>query len=128
MKYSAHNVLTDNPHLQSLAALVLLTQTLVLLTHKQSPKPKEYRVWLRYRKWVLKEYMLDHKKLYCHYCGRGPLKAQSRSNHDIATLDHVKPISKNGERFHTSNIVIACFSCNNRKADKDLDQFISNFV
>jgi len=117
MKYSEHNVMSNNPHVQSLAALVLLTKKLTL-------KSYGYRVWLKYRRWWIKEHLKTHDRLYCEYCGKGPLKIQSRNNNNIATLDHVIPISKNGPKFDSSNIVIACSACNGRKGDKDLNKFI----
>ena len=121
MRYAQHNVLVNEPHNQSLAALVLLTK-------KLAPRPLNYRVWLRYRKWFLREHLKKHKKLMCFYCDTGPLKKQSDFTNDLATLDHVKPLSKGGLRFHSSNLVVACFACNSRKKDKDVDEFINLIV
>ena len=42
----------------------------------------------------------------CQYCG----------STERLTLDHVVPIKRGGERTWT-NLVTACFSCNNRKGD-----------
>lgn len=64
----------------------------------------------------------------CFYCAAGPLKKQSEINRDLATLDHVKPLSKGGERFHSSNLVVACYTCNSRKKDKEVDEFINLIV
>jgi 5-methylcytosine-specific restriction endonuclease McrA len=121
MRYSSHNVLVASPHPQSLAALVLLTK-------KLAPRPIGYREWLRYRKWYIREYVRRHKTLECFYCGKGPLKRQSDSNDDLATLDHVKPLSKGGERFHSSNLVIACYRCNSRKKDLSVEEFKNPIV
>src|ERR1035437_9698121 len=105
MRYAKHNVLVNDPHPQSIAALVLLTK-------KLAPRPISYKTWLKYRKWFLKEHIRKHKMLNCFYCGRGPLKVQSDTDKELATLDHVKPLSKGGERFHSSNLVVACYACN----------------
>ena|ERR1035438_4247460 len=121
MRYAQHNVLVQNPHPQSLAALVLLTK-------KLAPRPIDYKTWLKYRKWFLKQHMRKYKKLMCFYCGSGPLKSQADSNRELATLDHVKPLSKGGKRFDSSNLVVACYTCNSRKKDKDLDEFINPIV
>jgi len=121
MRYAQHNVLVHEPHPQSLAALVLLTKRL-------APRPISYKSWLKYRKWFLREHLKKHKTLICFYCGNGPLKKQSDFNRDLATLDHVKPLSKGGERFHSSNLVIACYTCNSRKKDKDVDEFTNPIV
>lgn len=119
MRYSNHNVLVKNPNLQSYAALVMLTK-------KLAPRPYGYRVWLKYRKWYLREHERKHGGFYCHYCNKGPLKKQSDFNDDIATLDHVHPVSKGGDKFMSYNIVVACFSCNNRKTDKSVEEFVAS--
>jgi 5-methylcytosine-specific restriction endonuclease McrA len=116
MRYSNHNILVHEPHPQSLAALVLLTK-------KLTPKEMGYKTWLRYRKWFLKEHVRKYGLIHCHYCNKGLLKKFSDIQDDLATLDHVKPISKGGDRFHSSNLVIACYRCNCRKRDKDVNDF-----
>ena len=121
MRYDKHNILVHEPHVQSLAALILLTK-------KLAPRPMGYRSWLKYRKWFLREHCRQHKTLFCFYCKKGPLKKFSDFTEDLATLDHVKPLAKGGERFHSSNLVVACFSCNSRKRDKDLNEFLNPIV
>jgi len=121
MRYSSHNVLVDNPHPKSFAALVLLTKNL-------SPRPVGYKDWLRYRKWFIREHLRKHKELSCFYCGKSSLKKQSNYTDQLATLDHVKPLSKGGERFHSSNLVVACYSCNSRKRDKSVEEFLNPIV
>ncbi len=111
----------NDPHPQSLAALVLLTK-------KLAPRPIGYKVWLKYRKWFMREHLRLHGELRCFYCNKGNLKKQSDFTEELATLDHVKPLSKGGERFHSSNLVVACFSCNNRKKDKNVEEFLNPIV
>lgn len=48
----------------------------------------------------------------CFYCGCPLIPAW-------ATIDHVQPQSRGGGS-HESNLVLACFRCNRRKADYDL--------
>jgi 5-methylcytosine-specific restriction endonuclease McrA len=122
MKHWDHNVLVQNPHPQSMAALVLLCR-------KYYPFPN-YKKWLKYRKHILRKIYRTAKELRCHYCDKGPLRMHSRKHGDPshATLDHVKPVSKGGERYSSSNIVIACWSCNKRKADMDVEAFINPIV
>ena len=119
MRYSNHNVLVKNPHLQSCAALVMLTR-------KLAPKPMGYRVWLKYRSWYLNEHYKKHKGYYCQYCGKGPLKKHSDVSDDVATLDHVVPTSKGGPKFLSCNIVVACYRCNNKKTDRPKDEFLAS--
>ena len=116
MRYANHNILIDDPHPQSLASLVFLTR-------KLAPRPIGYKTWLKYRKHLLREKYRADKTLRCYYCGKGPLQAHSDREDDIATLDHVKPLSKGGARFLSTNIVVACHSCNCRKKDMDMEEF-----
>lgn len=121
MRYSEHNVLVKDPHPQSLASLVLLTKLL-------APRPMGYRVWLKYRRWYIRQHLRVNKTLKCFYCGKDSLKKQTDDTDRLATLDHVKPVSKGGKKFCSSNIVIACHSCNSRKKDMDLEKFINPIV
>lgn len=49
----------------------------------------------------------------CQYCGRHRSKLKSN---EFLTRDHVQPQSKNGKDVWL-NVVTACSSCNNKKAD-----------
>jgi hypothetical protein len=84
----------------------------------------------------LKDEEKQKGKLYCEYCGKGPLKIYdinpgemtpdilSNSNYilnkkfdprDGATADHKQPQSKGGDRFSYTNLAVCCYSCNQRK-------------
>jgi hypothetical protein len=39
-----------------------------------------------------------------------------------ATLDHVKPIAGGGDPMAPDNLVTACWNCNRRKGDLDLEE------
>jgi 5-methylcytosine-specific restriction endonuclease McrA len=66
-------------------------------------------------------------QLSCHYCGRSGLVSALPDGHtkkdlkNLATLDHIVPRSKGGAEFDEANIVIACHTCNHRKADNLVD-------
>lgn len=47
----------------------------------------------------------------CRYCGR-------RLGMSDATIDHVVPTSRGGANTR-ANMVLACFDCNQKKADAD---------
>lgn len=53
----------------------------------------------------------------CQYCGRH--KSDLRSK-EVLTRDHIIPESKGGKNTW-ENLVTACSTCNNKKADHDLD-------
>lgn len=48
----------------------------------------------------------------CQYCGRA-------SPDVILNIDHIQPVSKDGDNSIT-NLITACFDCNNGKRDKEL--------
>ena len=61
-------------------------------------------------------------KLVCAYCGRDDLipdvPESGRQPANLATIDHIHPVSKGGGRFDKANVCIACYPCNQKKADK----------
>ena len=109
-----HVVKVKEPHRTSMAASVLLKRML---------RKQELAAWLAFRDRFLAHQKALYGVLKCHYCGRTGLveevsidasKAQMRM---LATLDHVMPVSKGGSVRDEGNLVVACFPCNQRKAD-----------
>lgn len=112
------NVLTKNPHIQSRAALILLTNKYRSMLKKYPPK---WRIWLSFRNRFLKK-QLKKGLLECYYCGLKPLYKNSKITPDElkATIDHFHPRSKGGNEFDESNLVVSCLRCNQKKGDKVL--------
>lgn len=109
-----HLVKVPEPHRTSQAAAVMLRRVL---------RTQEIGAWMGFRDRFLAQQKAKDGVLRCYYCGKAPLveevpirasKAQLRL---LATLDHVVPKSKGGAEFDESNLVVACFPCNQRKAD-----------
>lgn len=61
---------------------------------------------------VERERKLEEQDGRCIYCG-GPLTRKA------ATMDHVIPVSRTGRRHSSLNAVVACKTCNGKKANKD---------
>lgn len=61
-----------------------------------------------------KRNVFKRDRLTCQYCGRQPGREE-------LTLDHVKPKSRGGATSW-ENCVLACMSCNRRKADRTPEQ------
>lgn len=114
MRTYEHWLLVHDPHPQSLAALVLLTRKYLVITRPV----RKYRVWLSYRKKLLKKLLKERGELVCHYCGKGKLRVNTLDVDKVATLDHVMPKSKGGAEYSSSNLVVACNRCNQKKRDK----------
>jgi hypothetical protein len=71
--------------------------------------------WIRRNKrWTI--YITNNYQ--CAYCGRTLFEI------DVLTLDHLVPIELGGTN-HASNLVVACRSCNSKKADTNLNDFLS---
>lgn len=80
----------------------------------------------------------------CHYCGAalvpygtsendrlyfeptGDGQRRMKSKFRKATIDHVKPLSKGGT-CNLQNMVLACFDCNQAKADLPAGQLARNW-
>ena len=112
MKTKGHLVVVEEPHKKSLAAMVLLTRRL-------SRAEREH--WFTFRDELLDEAEARDGKLVCHYCERDDLVREvqefMKKPSNLATIDHVVPVSKGGPQFEKKNCVIACYPCNQRKAD-----------
>jgi len=84
--------------------------------------------WLEFREAYLDEQLAEHGDLVCHYCSTPDLVKQvsgpvTKSKlHYLATVDHVLPRSKGGAEYDKSNLVVACYPCNQQKADKVWDE------
>lgn len=81
-----------------------------------------------------RDYLSKEKELkgdlVCSYCGKPHLEIEYEgmkiSPDKKATIDHIIPVSKGGERLDPKNIRVACEKCNNEKGDKSLEQFLKN--
>ncbi len=62
----------------------------------------------------------------CFYCGQGLSNALDAESHERLTWDHIVPVSKGGLNA-PPNVVPSCRDCQNRKANKPLDQFRADF-
>ena len=60
---------------------------------------------------LLRIKILQRDGYVCRYCQKIMTKAE-------ATVDHVVPLSKGGDRVAPTNLVACCLSCNSRKKDK----------
>ena len=108
-----HQVRVETPHVQSYAALVLLCRRY---------RDREIQQWLDFRAELLREAIERDGRLICVYCERDDLieempDGMTRAPANLATIDHVVPVSKGGPRYDRKNCAIACYPCNQRKGD-----------
>jgi 5-methylcytosine-specific restriction endonuclease McrA len=108
-----HRVLVEDPHVGSLAARILLQSQL---------RKEELEEWFAFRAEFLQKKKAEQGVLRCHYCGKEGLVEEVNEFSDVgsdmlATIDHVVPVSKGGSVRDENNLVVACYPCNQRKAD-----------
>jgi len=72
----------------------------------------------RFRRQVTNTFLFARDGYRCMYCGRHRSEFKNR---EFLTRDHVLPISSGGGNSW-ENVVTACSSCNNRKADHHLEE------
>lgn len=122
VKY-VHKFLTRIPSIKSRAAYLLLKD-------KFRSQDVTYKgihgirfKWLKFRKIFLIRHKEIHNSFICEYCGRPDLRDSERRSDSQVTLDHITPLSKGGQMFDLSNIVICCNICNRIKDSDSLKKF-----
>ena len=116
-------ILVETPHVQSLANLIKLKKFYQSVDENLKHRDLSYKIYLRFRNRWLKQQKKKFKTLTCFYCGAPNLNPNINSpsivkNNQKATIDHKQPISKGGSKFCESNLVVCCYTCNEKKADK----------
>lgn len=120
-----HLLYVEDPHIKSYASYILLKNRLKNLDDEPT-WAIELKKYLKFREEFLNESKIDGK-LICVYCQRDDLveghhefKNKNLNNNipNLATIDHIIPISKGGSKYDKSNCCISCKKCNQKKADK----------
>lgn len=106
----------DNPHPQSLAALLLLKRDYFRLDEHTVSQP--WFEQLTFNTKFLEEQLEAKGDLICAYCGKKGLKIENPEKEFLATADHIKPKALGGDAFNNDNLAVACYACNSSKAAK----------
>lgn len=90
---------------------------------KEDPECRlpKWKQWLFLRnKWMRgQEAVFGKGNLTCSICGRSNLYAFTKTKSQLATVDHILPVSKFPRLWNvTTNFQIACYKCNQEKADE----------
>lgn len=64
----------------------------------------------------VREYLLEKWGRKCSYCGKTDVPLQ---------IEHIQPLSKGGSN-RVSNLCNSCSKCNQKKGNKDVEQFLKN--
>jgi hypothetical protein len=121
--FKRHKVYVENPHPQSYAAYIKYKKFLFSKTEDFKIKFKK----LAFRDKVFRKLQEYLPEFHCEYCGASKLDPFVKNRNKLATLDHIHPISKDGEIFNLENLTVACYKCNCSKGSKSVDEFLSKF-
>ena len=87
----------------------------------------ELKKWLVFRKELLQTELDEEGKLRCVYCGREDLVQGFHEFHkkhlnmkisNLATIDHIHPLSMDGAKYNKENCCVSCRRCNSKKGNK----------
>ena len=139
------HLINDNPSNKSLASLILLNNFYYELENEE---PIEYsyknrkkffsnnaslQIYFNFKKNFLENILSSKKDLVCKYCGKTHLQigyTTLKDSHlndkikNLATIDHVVPLSTGGELLDENNCVVACKQCNRKKGSKSKKEFL----
>lgn len=125
----------EDPHPHSLAAGLLLKNFLRLQDVDYLESTRSLDTWLEFREIFLKKILERDGDLVCKYCGKVHLEIGGRTpedlkannkNPNLATIDHIKALSQEGERYNEENLTVACKKCNRDKGSKPVEDFKPN--
>lgn len=123
VKY-VHKFITRIPSIKSRAAYLLLKDKLRAQDETYKNIHGVRFKWLKFRKIFLVRHKELHNSFICEYCGRPDLhEATIKSDDCQVTLDHIIPLSKGGQMFDISNLVISCTLCNKIKDSDSIKTF-----
>ena len=117
--FETHNQLIGCPDVQSMASQIFLRQKLQIESQRIKSAHSLWRRWCIFRRKYLKN-KKSINELNCYYCKKTLTKIHNKGadiHPNLATLDHIVPISKGGSRFDEDNIVVSCITCNIKKGN-----------
>jgi CRISPR/Cas system Type II protein with McrA/HNH and RuvC-like nuclease domain len=91
-----------------------MKETVCLVNTQKFMYEREFVMNTRQRK-IIKSELLKRDGNFCFYCGRSP---------DYLEIEHKVPQCRGGSD-DLSNLVLACYFCNNHKATKTADEWLS---
>lgn len=92
---------------------------------------RDWRYYFIVRRHFLRKQKRIHGKWECHYCQTEIQEMQTRNKKyqkkgkRALTVDHVVPLDKGGLKLDTSNMVVCCSKCNNKKGAMSYEDFLN---
>jgi len=128
-------VLENEPHIKSRASYVLLVD--YLKRNDEFYGKFELIKYFKFREEFLSNILNNIGYLECSYCHRKDLiigYTKIEDSHlnnkinNLATIDHIIPLSKGGPKYDVKNCTCSCKKCNRRKNDKNVDEFLNDNI
>lgn len=119
---SVHNNIFQDPSTNNCRASYLLLRN-KLYEQDENHWSIELKKWLKFRNTFLAKQVVDNK-LTCVYCDRDDLVTGyhefdkinlNNKIKNLATIDHIYPLSKGGAKYDEANCCCSCKKCNNTK-------------
>ena len=84
------------------------------------------------KKWFFEKFKKNHGKLFCQVCKKTNLIESGKDikKKDIpflATIEHIIPTSQGGLKYHYSNFLVTCDTCNSNRGILPMFQ-VSEFL
>ena len=103
-------VYVEEPHVQSMAALVLLVKDFEL---------SQLNEYLTFKHNFFSKFLT----LTCYWCDKESLQEYTNDLDILATIDHIKVVSQGGELMNEENCLVSCFRCNNNRKDTSFEEY-----
>lgn len=121
---SINNHIIDIPNdAKSYSAAILLHNKLIKQDEDRYWKTSIVK-WYNFRQAFLKDVLKKFNQLSCAYCPRTDLvigktdenpNINNNSLPNLATIDHIYPLSLGGAKYDVNNCTVACRRCNGTK-------------
>ena len=116
----------NNP--KSLASAILLRKQLFEQDIEFMSKMDLINKRINFSREYLEGVLNERGTIKCTYCSKQDLiieyDGMKVNNNVKATIDHIVPISKGGGVFDIENVTPCCGTCNTKKGNKTLEEFL----
>ena len=109
------NVLVEEPHIGSQAALVMLIQ--FYAQRDIVAMGKTSKVWQKVRRRYIEEYKETHDEFRCFNCNKQLFEDEKPNSFKRVTVDHILELKFGGSMTDFNNMRIACNKCNSTRSN-----------
>jgi 5-methylcytosine-specific restriction endonuclease McrA len=124
-----HVIVNATPSSRSWSSYIMMKEDLRSMDEEEMGEKAELYRYLSMRYRFLIRRLKRRGELRCDYCGRpGLIIGHNRKSNNrisnLATIDHVVPVSKGIDRLDEKNWGVACRKCNGKKGSRPAEEFV----